>query len=37
MKEYSFDAVIQASRVGKGGAYVDFPYDVEKEFGENHG
>ena len=32
-KVYEFDAVIQASEVGKGGAYVAFPYDVRAEFG----
>jgi len=33
-KIYEFDAVIQASEVGKGGAYVAFPYDVREEFGK---
>ena len=33
MKKYSFTATIQAAPVGSGGAYVLFPYDVEKEFG----
>jgi hypothetical protein len=31
MKKYSFTAKIQ--EVGSGGAFVLFPYDVEKEFG----
>jgi len=30
---YQFDATIQASRIGKGGAYVAFPHDIRKEFG----
>jgi hypothetical protein len=33
MKKYSFSATIQAASVGSGGAYILFPYDVEKEFG----
>lgn len=33
MKDYKFEAVIKASEIGKGGAYIEFPYDVEKEFG----
>jgi hypothetical protein len=33
-KTYEYDAVIQASEVGKGGAYVAFPYDVRAEFGK---
>jgi hypothetical protein len=33
MKKYKFDAEIRAGRGG--GAYVVFPYDVEKEFGTN--
>jgi len=32
MKEYKFKAVIKSSQIGEGGAYVEFPYDVEKEF-----
>jgi hypothetical protein len=32
MKKYSFTATIQAAPVGSGGAFVSFPYDVEKEF-----
>jgi hypothetical protein len=34
MKTYEYDAVIQVSEVGKGGAYVPFPYDVRAEFGK---
>ncbi|CDW60353.1 CSD and DUF1905 domain containing protein [Trichuris trichiura] len=34
MKEYKFDSKIYASEVGKGGAYVIFPYDVREEFGK---
>lgn len=33
MKKYRFTAAIQPASVGSGGAYVLFPYDVEKEFG----
>jgi hypothetical protein len=33
MKKYNFTATIQAASVGSGGAYILFPYDVEKEFG----
>lgn len=33
MKKYKFEATIKISKVGKGGAYVEFPYSVEKEFG----
>ena len=33
-KVYEYDAVIQASIIGKGGAYVVFPYDVRAEFGK---
>ncbi|MGF2941013.1 DUF1905 domain-containing protein [Enterococcus xiangfangensis] len=32
MKEYKFESKIYASEVGKGGAYVIFPYDVRTEF-----
>ena len=31
-KVYEYDAVIEASEIGKGGAYVTFPYDVRTEF-----
>lgn len=34
MKTYEYDAIIMASEVGKGGAYVPFPYDVRAEFGK---
>ena len=30
---YEYDAVIQSSASGKGGAYVPFPYDIQAEFG----
>jgi len=30
---YQFDAVIEASSIGRGGAYVTFPYDLRQEFG----
>jgi len=33
-KIYMYDAVIQSSDVGKGGAYVTFPYDIRVEFGK---
>ena len=33
-KVYEYDAVIQHSTIGKGGAYVTFPYDVREEFGK---
>jgi hypothetical protein len=33
MKKYSFTATIEATPVSSGGAFVSFPYDVEKEFG----
>ncbi|MCL1872759.1 MAG: DUF1905 domain-containing protein [Clostridiales bacterium] len=33
-KIYKYDAVIQASAIGKGGAYVAFPYDIREEFGK---
>ncbi|MCL1846622.1 MAG: DUF1905 domain-containing protein [Coriobacteriia bacterium] len=32
-KIYEYDAVIRPSEIGKGGAYVPFPYDIRKEFG----
>ncbi|MGX7204755.1 DUF1905 domain-containing protein [Enterococcus pingfangensis] len=32
MKEYKFKSKIYASEVGKGGAYIIFPYDVRAEF-----
>ena len=33
-KIYEYDAVIQSSAIGKGGAYVSFPYDIRAEFGK---
>jgi len=33
-KAFEYNAVIQASDIGKGGAYVAFPYDVRTEFGK---
>ena len=32
-KTYEYDAVIMSSDIGKGGAYVPFPYDIRREFG----
>lgn len=34
-KEYQFEAEIKASEIGKGGAYVIFPYDIREEFGKS--
>lgn len=33
MKEYKYESVIKASEIGSGGAYVEFPFHVEQEFG----
>jgi len=33
-KVYEYDAVIQSSASGRGGAYVPFPFDVRAEFGK---
>ena len=33
-KVYEYDAAIQTSEIGKGGAYVPFPYDIRAEFGK---
>ena len=33
-KIYQYDATIKASEVGKGGAYVPFPYSLKAEFGK---
>jgi len=33
-KLYEFDSVILPSESGRGGAYVQFPYDIRKEFGK---
>ncbi|MCL1906315.1 MAG: DUF1905 domain-containing protein [Propionibacteriaceae bacterium] len=30
---YEYEAVILASTIGRGGAYVPFPFDVREEFG----
>jgi len=32
-KVYEYNAIIQSSTIGKGGAYVPFPYDIRAEFG----
>lgn len=33
-KMYQFDSLIYSSEVGKGGAYIIFPYDIREEFGK---
>jgi hypothetical protein len=33
-KIYNYEAVISESKIGKGGAYVIFPYDAYDEFGQ---
>lgn len=33
MKVYKFESVIKQSEIGKGGAYIEFPFEVDKEFG----
>ena len=33
-KVYEYDAEIKSSEAGKGGAYVEFPYDIREEFGK---
>jgi len=33
-KIYEYEAVIQSSTIGSGGAYIPFPYDIKKEFGK---
>ena len=33
-KIYEYDAIIESSDIGKGGAYIAFPYDVRAEFGK---
>jgi len=33
-KIYEYDAVIERSAIGGGGAYAPFPYDVREEFGK---
>lgn len=32
-KVFEYSAVIQASSIGQGGAFVPFPYDIRQEFG----
>jgi len=34
MEIYEYDATIKESEIGKGGAYVEFPYDIREEFGK---
>ena len=33
-KNYEYETEIKASDVGKGGAYVEFPFDIREEFGK---
>lgn len=33
-KKYEYTAKIRSSEVGKGGASVEFPYDIREEFGK---
>lgn len=33
-KTYEYEAVIETSEIGKGGAFVRFPYDLRAEFGK---
>jgi len=33
-KVYEYDAIIQSSASGRGGAFVPFPFDVREEFGK---
>ena len=33
-KIYEYDAVIQSTASGRGGAYVPFPFDIRAEFGK---
>ncbi len=33
-KIFEYDAAIKSSEIGKGGAYVPFPYDLRTEFGK---
>ena len=33
-KTYEYNAIIKSSTIGKGGAYVPFPYDIRKVFGK---
>ncbi|WP_315305858.1 DUF1905 domain-containing protein [Enterococcus devriesei] len=32
-KKYRFEDEIMSSEIGKGGAYIIFPYDIREEFG----
>jgi len=34
VRVYDYDAIIKQSEIGKGGAYVPFPYDIRAEFGK---
>lgn len=33
-KLYQFNSLIYSSEVGRGGAYIIFPYDIHEEFGQ---
>jgi len=33
-KIYEFSAIIKSSDIGKGGAYIAFPFDIREEFGK---
>jgi len=33
-KFYEYESVIKSSEIGKGGAYIVFPYDIREEFGK---
>jgi hypothetical protein len=33
-KVYEYDAMIKSTETGRGGAYVQFPYDIRAEFGK---
>jgi hypothetical protein len=33
-KTYEYSTTIQTSEIGKGGAYVPFPFDIREEFGK---
>ena len=33
-KVYEYDAVIQSTDTGRGGAFVSFPFDIRAEFGK---
>lgn len=34
MKSVKFEAIIKESQIGKGGAYIEFPYNTEEIFGK---